>query len=403
MIQINRREFLKRGAMSSAGFASLPLIGNFTFGQKGPERRGAPKKVLIIGAGLAGLAAGYELAEAGHDVTILEARSRPGGRVLTLREPFADKLYAEAGAARIPANHDQTLRYVKFFNLPLVSFYPNTSQFISFRNGKRNEINWRKFTERVEREVGIELGESTVWFKIAGGNDQLPKAFADKLKDKIIYNAPAVKIAHDTRGVEIVFRQESGFATHKADRLLCALPFSTLKKIEVTPRFSPPKGKIIEGLQYDSASRVMLQCGTRFWETNRSNGFAITDQPAEIWPSTFNQPGTRGILQCYLRGDASLALTAVGESERISRTLSTLDKIFPGASKNFETGATKCWSEDKWAGGAWAHPDAKQIELIVRPEGRVHFAGEHASHHASWMQGAIESGNRAAVEINEAA
>ncbi|MEJ7577839.1 MAG: FAD-dependent oxidoreductase [Pyrinomonadaceae bacterium] len=112
MIQINRREFLKRGAMSSAGFASLPLIGNFTFGQKGPERRGAPKKVLIIGAGLAGLAAGYELAEAGHDVTILEARSRPGGRVLTLREPFADKLYAEAGAARIPANHEQTLRYV---------------------------------------------------------------------------------------------------------------------------------------------------------------------------------------------------------------------------------------------------------------------------------------------------
>ncbi|MDQ3712129.1 MAG: FAD-dependent oxidoreductase [Acidobacteriota bacterium] len=230
----------------------------------------------------------------------------------------------------------------------------------------------------------------------------MPQAFAAKLKDRIIYNASAVKIAHDARGVEVVYQQGSDFATRKTDRLLCALPFSTLKKIEVTPRFSPPKGKIIERLQYDSASRVMLQFGTRLWETNRSNGFAITDQPAEIWPSTFNQPGTRGIIQSYLRGVASLALTALGEPERISRTLATLEKVFPGASENFEAGRTKCWSEDEWAGGAWAHPDAKQIELIVRPEGHVHFAGEHTSHHASWMHGAIESGNRAAVEINEA-
>ncbi len=325
--KINRREFLKRSTATSAAFVSLSLIGDSAFAHKKSKRHGAAKKVIIIGAGLSGLSADYELTEAGHEVVILEARSRPGGRVLTLRAPFADNLYAEAGAARIPADHDQTLRYVKLFNLPLVSFYPNDSHFTAFKNGKPDEVNWRKFAERVERSVGVRLGESDAWFKIEGGNDQLPKAFAEKLKDKIIYNAAAVKIAHDARGVEVVFKQGSDYATRKADRLLCALPFSTLKKIEITPRFSPPKQKIIEDLQYDSAARVFLQCRTRFWETSHSNGFAITDQAAEIWPSSFKQPGTRGILQSYLRGDASLALTRLGEQDRIQRSLALLDKI----------------------------------------------------------------------------
>jgi monoamine oxidase len=71
---------------------------------------GPAKKVLILGAGMAGLVAGHELSKLGHDVTILEARTRPGGRVHTLREPFSDGLYAEEGAARIPDEHELTLK-----------------------------------------------------------------------------------------------------------------------------------------------------------------------------------------------------------------------------------------------------------------------------------------------------
>ena len=67
---------------------------------------------------MAGLVAGYELTQLGHDVTILEARTRPGGRVHTLREPFSDGLHAEAGAARIPDHHDLTLKYVHLLGLP---------------------------------------------------------------------------------------------------------------------------------------------------------------------------------------------------------------------------------------------------------------------------------------------
>jgi monoamine oxidase len=59
---------------------------------------GKPKKVIIVGAGIAGLTSAFKLMQAGHDVTLLEARMRVGGRVHTLRGPFSEGLYAEAGA-----------------------------------------------------------------------------------------------------------------------------------------------------------------------------------------------------------------------------------------------------------------------------------------------------------------
>src|SRR6266568_775705 len=121
-IPIDRREFLKLGLLAASAQLALPRSWSFT--PQGLSHAASPKKVLVVGAGLAGLVAGYELTQAGHDITILEAQLRPGGRVQTLREPFSDGLYAEAGAARIPDNHDLTLHYVKHFGLTLVPFYP---------------------------------------------------------------------------------------------------------------------------------------------------------------------------------------------------------------------------------------------------------------------------------------
>ena len=76
-----------------------------------------PKKVVIVGAGLAGLAAGYELKRAGHNPVILEAQQRVGGRVYTLREPFTEGLYAEVGAMRVPRAHTLTMEYIEQFCL----------------------------------------------------------------------------------------------------------------------------------------------------------------------------------------------------------------------------------------------------------------------------------------------
>jgi monoamine oxidase len=77
------------------------------------------KKVIVIGAGLAGLSAAYELSQAGHEVTVLEARTRPGGRVFTIRGQFADGMYAEAGATNVFDVHQWTIKYAKLFGVEL--------------------------------------------------------------------------------------------------------------------------------------------------------------------------------------------------------------------------------------------------------------------------------------------
>jgi monoamine oxidase len=398
MKKASRREFLGGGLLAMAALTVSPLDSLLAIPQP-PGLRGAAKKIIVAGAGLAGMVAAYELRQAGHDVTLLEARKRPGGRVLTLREPFADGLYAEAGATRIHASHDLTLKYVNSFGLNLTPFYPSIGHFIRLNKGVRREADWGKFAKEIKKT--IDLDKSQDWFKIQGGNDRLPAAFAERLAGAIIFEAPVVRIEQDGRGVTVAFTRAGVLERMTGDYLVCAMPFSTLRNVAVAPQFSPPKREIIEQLPHDSASRVFLQVRSRFWQSQAANGYAIAEQTIEVWDSTFGQPGTRGILQTYLRGANSEKLTRMPEDERIRVSLEQMEQLFPGARVNFEKGMTKCWSEDEWARGAWVHPDEKTLPAIIKPEGRVYFAGDHASHQPSWMQGALASGLRVFREISQ--
>jgi len=95
------------------------------------------RDVVVIGAGLAGLVAAFELKREGHHVTVLEAQNRVGGRIYTLREPFAPGLYAEAGGMRIPRAHDLTLRYCELFDLPLRPFVMGNPKALVHLGGQR--------------------------------------------------------------------------------------------------------------------------------------------------------------------------------------------------------------------------------------------------------------------------
>lgn len=98
------------------------------------------KRITILGAGMAGLSAAYELARLGHKVSVIEATSRPGGRVWTRR--FASGQYHELGAMRIPKNHDFTRHYLRATGLsadlrPFVSAHGNPNCFYDLRGEVR--------------------------------------------------------------------------------------------------------------------------------------------------------------------------------------------------------------------------------------------------------------------------
>jgi len=185
--------------------------------------------------------------------------------------------------------------------------------------------------------------------------------------------------------------------------MLCALPFSVLRNIDLPTTFPERKLSIIKNLGYASVSRVYLQTKKRSWEEKGLNGFAVTNDAVEIWQPTWSQPGLRGILMTYNRPGQAERIAAMKENERISSTLTQLGQWFPGLQENFERGATKCWIEDEWSRGAWSFVGPRDYVAASSPEGRIHFAGEHLSRWFSWMQGALDSGLRAVKEINEAA
>lgn len=105
-----------------------------------PPREGRAKKVLIAGAGMAGLTAAYELLRAGHEPLLLEAQNRVGGRVQTLRDPFMDGLHAEAGAMRIPKAHTLTLAYIQKFGISVSPFTMGNPQGYYHLNGRRHRM-----------------------------------------------------------------------------------------------------------------------------------------------------------------------------------------------------------------------------------------------------------------------
>jgi monoamine oxidase len=248
----------------------------------------------------------------------------------------------------------------------------------------------------------------TQYYKIRGGTDLLPKAFAAQLAEKIHYAAPVVRIEQNPQGIKAVFLRAGSHHTATGDYLVCAVPFTVQKNIEVSPAFSVEKQMAIEQLPYLSASKIFLQTKKRFWAGGSLNGFATTDLPiGQVWDMTYKQPGTRGILQAFPISLHSRRVTAMPEKDRISFALEQVETIYPGTRENFEGGVSKCWDEDEWARGASAYYKPGQFSSLLphvaRPEGRVHFAGEHTSVWIDgWMQGALESGNRVAREVNAA-
>lgn len=451
---------------------------------------GTPSRaVVVIGAGIAGLAAAYELKRAGHRPTVLEAQGRVGGRILTLRS-FAPGLYAEAGAMRIPRSHELTLAYCERFGMPMRPFVMGNPRGLVYVGGQRmtadearrdparlgfalagaeagrnadelwesaiaelrgmvaadpqagwadverrydgyslhdflRERGWsdaaieyyavlnfleadmhNAFTEILREDLGGAYADMQT---IEGGMDALPNAFYAELQDEVRLGAEVFAMEQEADGVTVHFKTEAARGSVRGDYVVCTLPFPVLRFVEVTPDLSPAKRRAVRQLNYHASTKILFGVRERIWEGEDGieGGATVTDLPIRRMNYPPSDPSTRRgvLLASYTWGQDALQWGAMDEETRLEEALDDVARIHPRIREVYETGATHAWYGDRWARGAFAlFAPGQQTALqadILRPEGRILFAGEHCSLYHAWIQGSLESGIEAARLVHE--
>ncbi len=456
--------------------------------EKGLPPATRPQKVVIVGAGMAGLVAARELKRAGYQPVLLEARQRVGGRIHTLREPFTDGLYAEAGAMRIPRAHGLTMAYIQKFGLKTRDFTMDNPKAWVYVGGqklrlaeakanpdllgfdvaprergltagamwmkalqpllvlleKEGQAAWEQITARYDEYSTREFLELNQWsegmiemfgllmnqeavmnssflelfredagnyytnmVELQGGMDTLPRAFLPELHSDIRFGARMTAIDQSPDDVTVYYQTQAGRFTEKGDYAILTVPLPVMRHIEALKPFSRAKQRAIRQLHYDASAKILFQCRRRFWEQEDGifGGGTMTDLPIRnlYYPNHGRETGRGVILASYTWSEDAQRWGSLSPADRIEQALENVAVIHPQVVNEFEAGASWMWHDDEFAGGAFALFDPGQQTLlhdhIVAPEGRIYFAGEHASLGHAWIQGAIESGLYAAHEI----
>lgn len=448
-----RRDFLKTSAIVAAGTIVIPNSFNVISGSK--------PRVIIIGAGFAGLSAAYRLRQKGCDVTILESRNRVGGRVFSHTIDKDDDLVIELGAEWVGASHERLISMCKEFGLELMNnqfdshltfagqYYPKngwdysvqwkakfdniTKDYSGFTEEDKKKLDkmdwWRYLVNNgiQERDLQIrELLDSTDFgetirsvsafaaiaeyaesseknemdFKIKGGNGKLSEKLAEKIgMDNIKMKHKVTEVNQTGGSVSVTCDNGSSFS---GDYLICTAPTYSVSKINWKPGLPEEKTEAINALQYARISKLALLFNERFWNDEAFD--MVTDTYGHyFYHATKNQPGKKGVLISYTIGDKADVISRQNEEFKTGIIQESLRPAFGDIKDKMVNQVNYYWGIDEYSKGAYALYGKGQwftiMPVLKKKFLSTYFAGEHLADWQGFMEGAIVTGEEAADEI----
>lgn len=439
-------------------------------------------RVVVIGAGLAGLAATDALSRAGVDVELLEAGRRIGGRTRTVRDRFDHGQYAESGAEWVDTTHGRmhelmdrygirvhgegmrwtTIRRWLFWDdhlrdeRDLPELEPGLAESIeayedsvdrhaeaildasrpqdhpraveldslsladmmsesglgpaaSLFARRNSQGEFASEPERVsvlfvaqqraqENEVLARTGVELRAHRVAGGVSAVAEALASDLTARpnvrFRMSTEATRIEHDSEGARVGTNR----GDIDADHVVLAAPLRAVGRIDIGGLPSLLR-EAIDQLGYGTITKTAVQFASRQWRPGYGTTASVSQR---LYDCSVEQGGRAGILMSYCGGDGGDALGEAGENDRIAAIAADMQKVH-GLEEEPLGAFSRSWSSRGRYGGAYAVYEPGQVtrfwEVLRRPVGRLHLAGEHVATCTGYMEGAVESGHTAAERI----
>jgi monoamine oxidase len=247
-------------------------------------------------------------------------------------------------------------------------------------------------------------------YRFVDGTDSLPHALAEAftaLGGDLRLNAPVEAVEQTADGVRVYARQAGKPLTVQASYAIVALPFPVLTQLEWRPALAPWRVEALQSAGKGAVIRTLIQFRRRFWRDEPfPRVYAERADISAIWEETDLQAGESGVLSFWTAGDAARCWASLSEGARIDECLRTLEAMYPDCRTQVIAARSYDWQADPFAQHAYIHHTTgyltQALPLLRQPEGRIHFAGDYLSLFVGYMEGALESGERAAQAVIEA-
>ncbi len=453
-----------------AGLAATALPG---LPRPALARRDA--RIAVVGGGLAGLVAAHRLVEAGATaVTLYEANTRTGGRVLSARGVLGEGIVAELGGSFINSEHADMLALAREFGLALEDgaaeeaaglqatyfiggqqrslaviaaeaggLLPRLAAMRAAPDAAKQQLDRQSAAALLDtlgasgwlralldvgltQEMGLEpdrmsglylveafapdpaqakrgLFSSDQRYQIAGGNDRLPAALAERLGSRIRPGHRLVALRRQGAGLALSFARGPATVDVAADIVILALPATMLRQVTLDIGTPPLTRRAIRELGYGTNAKLFAGLSARPWRDAGRSGECLSDLGMQaVWEDHGRSGTGPGGMTIFAGGRTGVDFALGAAAERARAATAALDPALPGAAAAFNGRASRMnWPGNPYAGGSYSCFAPGQwtgFEGAFAPVGRVFFAGEHTSEaHSGYMDGAAESGRLAAT------